>query len=292
MTRETFTPDWLALREPVDHRSRSELALASLRDWWRAGRASRVVDLGSGTGSNLRYLAPRLAGDERPSEDSAPFSSRAVGQMRAQAWTLVDHDPSLIARARAAGLARVPGVARVDLVCGDLAREGIEVVAGADLVTASALLDLVSQTWLDRLVEACRSARAAAFFALTWNGAIEWSPHGDPDDELVADAVRAHQRGDKGTGPALGQTAGAGAERAFIHAGYRTQLAPSPWVLGPNERSLVIALIEGWARATEELRPTHAARARAWADRRGQIARSDRFRVVVSHSDLLALPPE
>ena len=212
--------------------------------------------------------------------------------MRAQAWTLVDHDPALIARATAASLERVPGVARVDIVCGDLAREGIEVVAGADLVTASALLDLVSQTWLDRLVEACRSARTAVFFALTWDGAIEWSPHGDPDDELVADAVRAHQRRDKGTGTALGPSAGPGAERAFISAGYRTQLVPSPWVLGPNERSLVIALIEGWARATEELRPTHAERVRAWADRRVRIARSDPFRLVVGHSDLLALPPE
>ena len=66
MTRETFTLDWLALREPVDHRSRSELALAGLRDWWRARRASRVVDLGCGTGSNLRYLAPRLAGGRAP----------------------------------------------------------------------------------------------------------------------------------------------------------------------------------------------------------------------------------
>ena len=58
---ETFTADWLALREPVDHRSRADDLLNVLGTWWETAGGSRIADLGSGTGSNLRYLAPRLS---------------------------------------------------------------------------------------------------------------------------------------------------------------------------------------------------------------------------------------
>ena len=82
-----FSADWLALREPADRRSRSASVLAATRLWAdrRAtpGCALRVVDLGAGTGGNLRCLAPHLA---------AP-----------QAWTLIDDDLRLLALAERAG---------------------------------------------------------------------------------------------------------------------------------------------------------------------------------------------
>ena len=52
-----FSAAWLDLREPVDHRSRNrklERALAKHFDGWRP---ITVVDLGCGTGSNLRAIA-------------------------------------------------------------------------------------------------------------------------------------------------------------------------------------------------------------------------------------------
>jgi SAM-dependent methyltransferase len=267
---ESFSPDWLALREPVDHRSRPDALLPPLLDWWNERRATRVVDLGSGTGSNLRYLAPRLGAG--------------------QSWRLVDHDAGLLVRAQL-GTAGVRGVASLEIVPGDLAREGLDAARGAELVTASALLDLVSRGWLDRLVEACAHARAAALLALSWDGVMEWDP-ADPDDRLVTDAVRAHQRRDKGTGPALGPTAGPTAERAFADAGYRTRLAESPWILGPQDRALVLALVDGWESAAAEQRPEEAARVRGWAELRRRNARHRPFTLTVGHFDLLALPPK
>ena len=98
---ETFDADWLALREPVDHRSRAHALLAPLCDAWRARGWSRVLDLGSGTGSNLRYLTPRLpAGQE---------------------WVLVDQD---LDHLRTLGHADTPAsVRRLTVVPGDLGDE-------------------------------------------------------------------------------------------------------------------------------------------------------------------------
>jgi len=265
---ETFTPDWLALREPVDHRSRAADLVALLAEWWGPRPSHRVLDLGSGTGSNLRYLAPRLPGE--------------------QAWTLLDKDAALIGRATGADVA-VPGVARVERFAGELEQEGLGLIPGADLVTASALLDLVTHEWLERLVATCRAAENAALFTLTWDGTMTWDDP-DPDDALVAEAVRSHQLRDKGMGPALGAAAGPAAGRMFRAAGYDTRLRPSPWHLSATDASLARSLIDGWGAAASEQRPEDAPLIRGWAERRCATA-ARRFGLVVGHVDLLALPP-
>ncbi len=277
---ESFDPAWLALREPADHRSRAAAAMSLLVPAWRAGGWSRIVDLGCGTGSNLRYLAPRLPG--------------------IRSWTLVDHDPDLLARAS------VPGDAEATRVVGDLATAGLGAIgeSNADLVTASALLDLVSREWLGALVAACRPSGRAALFALTYDGAIRWHaaeddprPADDPDDALVRRSVNDHQRRDKGLGPGLGPMAGLHAETAFRAAGYRAWLLPSPWRLGPGDAELARALVEGWeAAAVEQLGEASSGeaadvdRVRAWARRRRATIGTGRFGLTVGHLDLLALP--
>jgi hypothetical protein len=276
MTSEAFAAEWLALREPVDHRSRAHGLLRPLQAWWEKKDASRVLDLASGTGSNIRYLAPRLPGLQR--------------------WTLLDHDAALLARTPDVGDSSLLPVVAVRRLQGDLAKEGLTAIAGTELVTASALLDLVSPNWLEQLVVACRSAHAAALFAITWDGDVSWRVQHraieDPDDALVLDLVRAHQRRDKGTGPALGPQAGAAAERAFKAAGYRTWLMPSPWLLGPDQVEMTVAMVDGWERAALEQSSGDPRRIREWATRRRGDARARASSLVVGHVDLLALPPE
>jgi len=264
MAEESFSAAWLALREGADHRSRVPSLLPRLEAAWRECGWSRILDLGSGTGSNLRYLAPRLPGSQR--------------------WTLLDRDPALLAHTRAAEMD--PAVRRIR---GELAREGLAEARHTDLVTGSALLDLVSEDWLRRLVDTCRSATAGALFALTYDGAIEWSEE-DPEDEPVRCSVNAHQRRDKGLGPALGPAAGEVAEGFFREAGYRTWLVASPWRLGAGDAELVRALVNGWESTAWEQAPGRTSSIRAWAERRRHALGTGGSGVRVGHLDLLALP--
>jgi SAM-dependent methyltransferase len=271
-----FQPDWLSLREPVDHRSRPVDLLEPLAEAWRGRGWRRVLDLGSGTGSNVRYLAPRLP--------------------EPQSWTLVDHDAGLLARAVCP-----PEAGPVERVEGDLGEEGIDLVAAHDLVTASALLDLVSEPWLRRLVEACARAGAGVLFATSYDGSISWEaedpatgraddPGHHPDDDWLRDLVNAHQRRDKGTGGALGPSAAHVARERFREAGYRTWMLPGPWVLDAGDADLAARLIEGWAEAAREQSPGDAARIDAWAASALERSASGRARLQVGHQDLLALP--
>lgn len=266
---ERFEEGWLSLREPVDHRARAPGLLPPLRAAWRARGWRRVVDLGAGTGSNLRYLAPRLPG--------------------AQEWTLVDHDADLLERARSAvPPAGTPDGApvQVDVRAGDLDDAGLHAVESADLVTASALLDLVSRGWLERLVARADAAGAGLLLALSYDGTVAWS-RSHPDDELVRSAVNRHQRRDKGLGSALGPDAAAVATELLERAGRSVRLEPSPWRLGEGDAALARELVAGWAAAATEERPDRAERIGAWAAERTARAGEG---VTVGHVDLLALP--
>ena len=273
---ETFDADWLTLREPADRRARAGKLTERLGEAWRRRGWSRVVDLGSGTGANLRYLAPRLPPGQR--------------------WTLVDHDPRHLDRLRR--LDAPPEVDAVAAVSRDLAADGLAVVEDADLVTGSALLDLVSESWLAELVSRCVDTACGAYFALTYDGEVRWMTESasgwrvdnDPDDGFVSSVFNRHQRIDKGFGPALGPTAAASAARLFQEAGYRIWLASSAWRIEAGDRRLADRLVEGWAAAAAELRPDAADRVAAWADRRRAALARGSFRVTVGHRDLLALP--
>ena len=161
-----FDANWLALRRTADSAARAPELEAHAADWLRQRRMAtaparplRLLDLGSGSGANPCHLAPRLPG--------------------LQQWTLIDHDAGLLARAQAAcaGLHDADG-GSVDVItrCLDLARIDAHMLAGADLVCASALLDLVDAAWLDRLADACTAAGSALLVTLSVDGNWRFVP--------------------------------------------------------------------------------------------------------------------
>jgi hypothetical protein len=160
--------------------------------------------------------------------------------------------------------------------------------SGRALVTASALLDLVSEAWLRALVARCREAGAAVLFALSYDGRIEFSPE-DPADAEVRELVNRHQRTDKGFGGALGPDASATAERVLVSLGYHhVTHERSDWVLGPGSRELQRQLMDGWARAATEIAPERLARIADWRDRRQTHVAAECSRLIVGHQDLAA----
>ena len=245
----SFEPAWLALREPADAAARDPALLAAAAAQLGGGLA---IDLGCGTGATVRAFA-------------------GAGR-----WRLVDRDRRLLAVAAA----RCPAA---ELVEADLAATDRLPLDGVALVTASALLDLVSEAWVEALAGRLAAARVGLYAALSYDGAMAWDAP-LPEDAAVVAAFNRDQRRDKGLGPALGPDAPAALARAFGRRGYAVRAAPSPWRLGPAEAALQAALIEGIAAAAAET----GVATRAW--RQARLAASAAGRASVGHVDLLALP--
>ena len=261
-----FSAAWLALREPADVAARSSEVTAKVLMSLVGRSPLRGVDLGSGTGSNIRYLLPRL-----PACD----------------WRLVDNDAALLDVARHALEIRHSYATSINIETrlADLQTLDRTALEGCALVTASALLDLVSESWLARLVSLAHDAGAHVLMALNYDGRIVCTPP-EEDDDVVRDLVNRHQTTDKGFGPALGPSAGVRAEALLRDAGYEVCRAPSDWVLGVEHAELQRQLIEGWAHAATDLAPDLSPRIQSWTTRRVAHISAGTSHLVVGHDDV------
>jgi hypothetical protein len=261
-----FAAEWLALREPYDKKARNpavlEAAVASV-----AGHPSVTIsDLGCGTGSTLRALSPLL-----PAR---------------QTWRLIDNDLSLLARVPVAASPRVTALPTPL----DLSRDLEAALDGpVDLVTASALLDLVSDDWLDRLAIEIAARKIPLYAALIYDGRVVFDP-ADPGDSVIVASVNSHQRSDKGFGSALGPAAARTAITRLETVGYAVMHGTSDWIFGPSDRDIQMEILSGWATAARETGEVPFAEIIGWLERRREVVAAGRSSIRVGHVDIFAQP--
>jgi hypothetical protein len=273
MTAEAVrvTPDWLALREPADAAARAGELVGEVRPHLPSGTPVVIHDLGCGTGSMVRWLAPQLAGQQQ--------------------WVLYDRDEDLLADA-----ATSPSVASADGLKvtiqtrqRDITRLEPGDLDGASLITASALLDMFNADELDRFVATCAGAGCPVLITISIVGRVELSPS-SPIDQQVTEAFNAHQRRAVGGHHLLGPDAVAAAASAFTHLGFNVVVRPSPWLLGPDQSALAAGWFTGWIGAACEQEPQLTDALEGYAADRLRAAQSGQLTVTVHHQDLLARP--
>ena len=303
-----FSEHWLSLREPVDHAARDSHTTQMLADWAAqitsqttsqttreatsqtlTGRSAlNILELGAGTGSNLRYLLPYLG--------------------HQQHWLLLDNDEAL--------LRGLPGILRswcelqgatldqsdekftirhtrysatVSTRTIDLARQVDDIdFADTQLVTASALLDLTADTWLDALARKLVTHQCSCLFALNYSGAIQWQPELTTDQQITQ-LLNAHQLSDKGFGGALGPAAGNYFASKLEALGRDVHTATSQWDIAPHLMPLQHAIVDGWADAALEQNSSGADAISLWHTQRKQMIEQQLSSLKVSHVDVLSL---
>lgn len=292
MPMSGFSAEWLALREPVDHRSRNLALQAQVIQY--LGQIKSVVpgsihitDLGSGTGSNLRALAPYIGVK--------------------QSWTLVDYDSDLLRSARASLIAWADSVVSADegkskliasglihpltitkdsktiaieFQCADLVHDYQTILnKPADLITAAAFFDLVAESWL---TEFCAALTKPLYTVLTYDGKETWGPPNALDADVLR-AFHAHQSTDKGFGAAVGPSGAHYLQSLLQTQGFTTVCAPSPWIMDVHNQALIEQLAIGTARAVREMGAIADAAVNQW-----EYSRRNAMQCEIGHVDLFA----
>lgn len=273
-----FSPEWLHLREGADRAARNTDIASAVAARFALRKELSVVDLGCGTGANLRATAPLL-----PDK---------------QSWVLIDNDLHLLEAARSeiarwadhaetrdGKLFLKKGHAEIDVtfialdLAVDLERAFISQPA---LVTASALFDLVSEPFIRKVAKLCAERNAAFYTVLTYNGVQRWTPH-RPADNQIAGAFHRHQLSDKGFGPAAGPMAPSLLADQFRLHGYSVLEGESPWLLARTDRTLLEELQRGYAIAAAETNTIDAKTIETWI-------KVPRHGAEVGHTDIFAAP--
>jgi hypothetical protein len=259
-------PAWLLLREPADAAARSAELAARLRSELPSG-CLVIHDLGGGSGAMGRWLAPQLQGPQH--------------------WVVHDHDPDLLELA----VADAPRAAAVTVEAqrSDVTELGPGDLAGASLIVASALLDLLTVDELPAMLGTCIAIGCPMLLALTVVGRVALTP-ADPLDARIAAAFDAHQRRTTAAGRLLGPDAVAAVAGELRGTGAEVLVRPSPWRLAGADAALTAAWIGGWVGAACEQEPDLATEAGSYLDRRLSQAAAGALEVTVDHADLLVLP--
>jgi hypothetical protein len=249
-----FSSTWLTLREPADAAARDTSLVAALRE--RLTAPLVVRDLGCGTGSLGRWLAPQL-----------PVP---------QHWVLMDRDPDLLTHAAA----HLPAGVTAETRRGDVTGLAADDLAGTSLVTCSALLDLLTEAEVGALAAACAAHGTPVLFTLSVTGRVTLDP-ADPLDGEIAAAFNAHQRRSVDGRRLLGPDATDAAVTAFRAHGATVTVRDSPWRIAPGD-PLGPEWLRGWLDAAYE--QSHDIR----LDRYRRSRSGREFSATVGHADLLA----
>jgi hypothetical protein len=231
-----------------------------------------IHDLGGGSGAMGRWLAPRLPGPQH--------------------WVVHDRDADLLklAAAAAPGPAADGAAVTVETRRSDITRLAPGDLAGASLIVASALLDMLTANELVGMLGACIGiGRRPILLALTVAGRVTVSP-ADPLDARMAAAFNAHQRRATTAGRRLGPDAVPAAVDGLRGTGAEVLVRASPWRLDTDHADLAAEWFDGWVAAACEQEPALAGEAGPYRDRRLEQAAAGELAVTVDHADLLVLP--
>ena len=278
---ETFDADWLELREPHDAAARSLDLAHRLAE--RLPARPRLLDLGAGTGSLFRWLAPIIG--------------------RSQAWVFADADTELLGRAlddtadwaedmgwtvtspgRAMLVHAPTGTWRVETRKVDLA--GTLDLSMVDAVTCSALLDLVSQDWIESFAARLRTPLLAC---LSVDGRDRFLPP-HPLDGAITGAFRRDQGRDKGFGRALGARAPAVLAESLAAHGFDVRSATTDWRIPADAFGMQLEMISSYARVARHWMKPRQDAIDDWQDLRMAQADRGQLRIRIGHRDCLAFP--
>ncbi len=264
--------EWLDLREPADAAARSRDLVEHVRQQLPATGRLVIHDLACGSGSMGRWLAPLLPGR---SSGSCTTATRTC-------W----RSPPRTLRARPP--AGPPSSSRRG--CSDITRLCPDDLAGATLITASALLDLMTGDELAGLVDLCAAVACPVLLTLSVDRTRR-AGTGRSARLVRGRRIRRPPASHDGGRPPARPGCRCGRRRALPPAGGRCRRSAQPLAARRRRRRSGGGVAHRMARCRLRAgRPTWPPGSDAYARRRLAQARAGQLAVTVDHADLLVLP--
>lgn len=222
--------EWLNLRYDADCQSRNqrvqEQVLGQLKE-----DTIRILDIGAGTGSNIRYLLTKLTNPK-------------------QQWILLDQEEDLLQNVKhhLAILADLQHQSdakfafhyegreiSVEFLVGDLFSSKVEAyMKSSDLIVANAFFDLLSKSQLSSFMSMLKANEQLLLATINYTGTT-FSVHHSKQDDIWIERYHQHMKRPSLSGSSTGPDCINEMTRIIQDHGLRYVAGPSDWVLDLKE---------------------------------------------------------
>jgi len=287
-TDTNFSTDWLEERRRFDAAARNASVEAACLQYAAQFQTLSLVDIGAGDGAVFSYLSPKLP----PKQN----------------WSLVELNPQLLQSARSRLLHWANGHGyTVEKEASDhlLFQRGerrlsVQLIKGSflelqrllplehyDLVTASAVFDLLSRPMLANLLESWQHNRLALYATLHYQS-MEYFP-GQAEDRPVIEAFERHMQRQQDFGRALGPDCCAALSELMEYYFRQAPIAgPSPWLIRPGDVAMHRHLFAFIENSLADFAPE--TEVESWIQSKEALLDSGQLRLQVEHCDHFIAP--
>ena len=271
---EKFSSDWLSLREQEDLLARNTNVLECVKNYLRNEQRLNILDIGCGTGATMRVLQPEFT--------------------QPQHWTLLDADKELLVQAQCLNQPLVyDSHITMKTECVDLTEDFGFLQRKCSIVTATAFLDLVSESWIQKFAQALKDNNHSFYCSITPTCSIELTPAVSLDDRVIS-AFNTHRYTNKGFGLSLGGDAAKYTLEIFQNLGYQLTSAFDTWGnRHPNKafcKKFNLQLIEGISQAASLTKLLDSLELEYWTKSRVDSIQNDEFEISFEILDFFAAP--
>lgn len=290
-TDTQFATDWLEERYRFDIAARNPSVEAACLQYFSNATDIRIIDIGAGSGANFVYLADKFP--------------------QLQHWALVDLNPKLLNAARTRiktwGIAKGYKVSEhgdqlslekddrrieVHLVHGSMLKLPKTFnLSSYQLVTASAVFDLLTADMASQLLNTLHANRLALFATLNYQH-MEYFPR-EEDDQRFIEQYEQHMQRQQAFGRALGPACVPHIQQVFRELPTGSfQMGPSRWQIEPSDHDMHLHLLHFIEKSLAELPANQKApqALQEWLGCKRELLHARRLRLTVEHQDCFTTP--
>ncbi|MDC0232982.1 class I SAM-dependent methyltransferase [Pelagibacteraceae bacterium] len=151
-----FENSWLFQREKIDNLSKNIFIIKKINSVLKNYDKIRIIDLGTGTGSNFRYLSKKI-------------------KFKNQSWTLMDLSKSSLKEAKKTIVANIKIkkiIFKHDDIIKNIQQYNFKYY---DLVTGSAFLDIMPVDWFKKFYTQNKNTKLV-YFSINYDGYFKFYP--------------------------------------------------------------------------------------------------------------------
>jgi hypothetical protein len=287
MEKDKFSLSWIKMREKYDLKSRSDLLLRQYKK--DNSFFKKIIDLGSGNGSFLRYChTKKIIFDDMTLIDYDPkllrnFYTTTCKYLKNSGYSLLKELPTKYKLKKM----DETKTRNIKLINNDISKS-FDIIDSYNLISLSAMSDILPISFIKKLLNNV-SKNKIIYLSICFSGTVDWHIKHKYDKYIVS-MFNNHQEMNKGSGYAIGAKSIKLIKGHSIKKQYKVSIKDSSWKINSNtedDKTFQRMYLDTIYRPLKKDENTDKEMLLDWKEAKLRAIQSGRSKIIVGHKDIL-----